>query len=246
MTTAHCRYAYDLVLDTGHRCAPHGHHATELVYCFGTTGELHQGGGMQVYGDGDCFVYQPGGEHWIRTTAPGTQVCVCVTGCGAERLPAGVHAGNTALRDAALAVRRVLQDGGPLQRERLDLAAGGLVLALRMQLDAPGTDAPPPALAARRLIDEGFAGDLTITDLARSVFVSPDYLRQLFRKEFGQSPTHYLISRRIDHARDLLEHGDLPIKKVAAACGIDNPYYFARLFRKVTGTTPSAWRKRFR
>jgi AraC family transcriptional regulator len=55
-------------------------------------------------------------------------------------------------------------------------------------------------------------------------------------------PACHIIQARIDKARDLLGQGDLDVKEVAARCGFDNEYYFSRLFRKVTGTTPSRYR----
>jgi AraC-like DNA-binding protein len=65
----------------------------------------------------------------------------------------------------------------------------------------------------------------------------------MFRETFGTSPMHYLIRRRIEHAQELLRITDLPLQEIARRCGIDNPYYFSRLFRKVVGQTASRYRR---
>lgn len=99
---------------------------------------------------------------------------------------------------------------------------------------------------ARRIPDERFHEPLTIEELARSLYVSPEHLRKLFRGAFGSSPLHYLIRKRIEYAKEMLAATDRPIHEVAQACGIDNPYYFSRLFKRVTGATASEHRARAR
>jgi AraC-like DNA-binding protein len=241
-TTGTCHYGYHLHVQAGHRCQQHEHLATEIVCVLGGSGELHQDDQVVAYQAGECFVYQPPGRHWIDNQVDGEQVCLCVGGCGAERLLPGIRPINDAMHALARRIGSLLADPeAPLRRERLDCLAGSLVLELRaagMQRDHD----QDPAAMARALIDAHFSEHISISNLARRVFVSPDYLRQLFRAAFATSPQKYLIDRRIAHASDLLQRSDLSIGEVAAACGIDNPYYFSRLFRRVMGCTPSAYR----
>lgn len=65
------------------------------------------------------------------------------------------------------------------------------------------------------------------------------HLCRLFHSTFGLSPLTYVNHLRIERAKRLLPHGDLEIAEVARQVGILNPAYFSRLFRKITGQSPS-------
>ena len=68
---------------------------------------------------------------------------------------------------------------------------------------------------------------------------SSDHLRRIFREATGRTPLEYLIELRVDEAKHLLKIGGFRIKEVALRTGFSDPYYFSRLFRKVTGTSPT-------
>lgn len=59
----------------------------------------------------------------------------------------------------------------------------------------------------------------------------------------GMGPIEYIIEQRIRHACLLLVASDKDIQEIAADMGYDNPFYFTRLFKKHTGTPPTAYRK---
>ncbi|PKM23042.1 MAG: AraC family transcriptional regulator [Gammaproteobacteria bacterium HGW-Gammaproteobacteria-14] len=60
----------------------------------------------------------------------------------------------------------------------------------------------------------------------------------------GQTPVQAFLHRKISHACYLLEVSDLSVADVALQFGFDDPYYFSRLFRKITGVSPSSYRQR--
>ena len=66
----------------------------------------------------------------------------------------------------------------------------------------------------------------------------------LFHERYGVSPQEYLLSARIDRAKELLKNKDESIKSVALSVGIENSLYFSRLFKKKTGVTPTEFAKR--
>jgi AraC-like DNA-binding protein len=77
-----------------------------------------------------------------------------------------------------------------------------------------------------------------------SLPMSPDYLRASFKKETGLTPLKYLTLKRIQYAKNLLETNrmnSLMIKEVANQVGFSDPYYFSRVFKKVTGHNPTDW-----
>jgi len=73
--------------------------------------------------------------------------------------------------------------------------------------------------------------------------VSADHLRKLFKKETGKTPVEYLTDMRINYAKQLLKSNknNLSIKEIAAMVGFNDPYYFSRVFKKVTSLSPTQW-----
>lgn len=76
----------------------------------------------------------------------------------------------------------------------------------------------------------------TIEKALSAIPLSHDYFRKLFKIEIGFTPLEYLLAKRIDYAKELLSaskvHG-YKIKEIALLCGIDDQYYFSRLFKKL-------------
>ena len=69
-------------------------------------------------------------------------------------------------------------------------------------------------------------------------------LRRLFRKHLGESPVDFLIRRRMETAMRLLRLTEQPVKWIAFQVGYTGALYFSAEFRKFTGESPSAFRKR--
>lgn len=88
-----------------------------------------------------------------------------------------------------------------------------------------------------------YAEELTREDLAKQVYLSPDYLSRLFRAEEGENLSNYLIRYRIEKARELLRGTREPIHQIACSVGYTNFSYFAKIFRKYVGCTPNEYRK---
>ena len=70
------------------------------------------------------------------------------------------------------------------------------------------------------------------------------YMVHAFKKYKGLSPINYLINRRLDEARHLLETTDYPVSKIALASGFSSQSYFSQVFRKELNMTPGEYRKK--
>lgn len=92
-------------------------------------------------------------------------------------------------------------------------------------------------------INTDLCTDLTLNVLAEQLNVNASYLSMLFKKEVGVTLTDYVNKHRIKHAGRLLLCTNLPIKSIAQKCGISDIYYFTRLFKRIMGTTPKAFRQ---
>lgn len=97
----------------------------------------------------------------------------------------------------------------------------------------------------RRAIEfmhDNCARELTLTEIAASVYVSEFHFARLFKKITGTTPHAYLASIRIERARKLLAETDLAITEVGARVGYNSQSHFTKIFREATGLTPHAFR----
>jgi AraC-like DNA-binding protein len=81
------------------------------------------------------------------------------------------------------------------------------------------------------------------TLLADKCNISEIYFRRLFKKRFGISPKQYVLELRLRKAKQLLLQDNISVTKVSEQCGFTNPYHFSRAFHKITGLTPTEYRK---
>lgn len=108
--------------------------------------------------------------------------------------------------------------------------------------EAPGDS----SLAATRAWALGrLAEPLTVADLAAHAHVSPRTFARRFVAETGVTPLRWLLTARVDRARELLEYGDTGIDLVAEQSGLGSPSNLRLHFRRVLGTSPSAYRAAF-
>lgn len=87
------------------------------------------------------------------------------------------------------------------------------------------------------------ARPLTLQTVARAVGVSETHLSHRFAARMGVPPMRYLQGLRADAAKRLLTTTGLPIQQVAEQCGFADPLYLSRVIRRVTGLSPSAYRR---
>jgi AraC-like DNA-binding protein len=175
-------------------------------------------------------------------------VCIGVIGAGVNSLTPGVIPPDEEVQELAEAISSAVNAEGPFRESRLDFLAGLLVVRLKELTHRESPETTPASLAARAraLLDENLTERMEISDLARRVYVSPGYLRMVFRKEFGESPLHYVIRRRIEQARLLLLSTSDPVQAIADSCGFSSPFYFSRMFRKIVGVAPAVYRAKAR
>lgn len=110
---------------------------------------------------------------------------------------------------------------------------------------------PPegPAVAWQRFapvldhIDQYLNERIQLTDLARLMHWHPTHFANEFSKTLGISPRRYINQKRMEHAQTLLDTTSFRIQEIAAMVGIQDPYYFSRLFRLVVGLSPKAYRE---
>ncbi|HIY58041.1 MAG TPA: AraC family transcriptional regulator [Candidatus Tetragenococcus pullicola] len=94
-------------------------------------------------------------------------------------------------------------------------------------------------------MENNYAQDISIEQLATTHFISPTYLSKIFKEVTGVSPINYLIQIRLEKAFQLLETDEYSIKEVAKAVGYEDAYHFSKSFKKQYGQSPSKIRQEF-
>jgi AraC family transcriptional regulator len=133
------------------------------------------------------------------------------------------------------------------------LLADSTILAMICQLLmlARGTNASQssPGFTSRELkrvsdyVDAHLHREIVLVDLADITGWSVRHFARMFRQSTGQTPHNWVVSRRIERAKDLLRKPALPLAEVALSCGFADQSHFTTSFRKVTGLTPLKWRR---
>jgi AraC family transcriptional regulator len=97
----------------------------------------------------------------------------------------------------------------------------------------------------RRVLDyiaDNLETDISLFDLATIAGMSPHYFSELFKQSTGRPPHNYVLLQKIERAKQLLRNPKRSIIEAGLDVGFQNPSHFARMFRKLEGTTPSRFR----
>ena len=99
--------------------------------------------------------------------------------------------------------------------------------------------------AAIEYIEQNYMrSGLKQSDVAKRIFVSPNYLSTLFKRHVGISFNDYLMRIRIQHAKELLENNHIKIYEVAERVGFINAHYFSACFKRIVGKSPTEFYER--
>ena len=92
-------------------------------------------------------------------------------------------------------------------------------------------------------LDQHLQEDISLEQMANIINVSPFYLSKLFKEEKGITFINFISDKRLEKARDLLEHSDLSIKEITSEIGYNDQNYFSRIFKNKYGLSPKEYRK---
>lgn len=94
----------------------------------------------------------------------------------------------------------------------------------------------------KEIIKRQYNKDLSVTDIANEVYLSPNYISLIFKQETGITITEYITNVRMEAAKELLSTTDFKIFEIAEMVGYENPHYFSTVFKKSTGIHPQNFR----
>lgn len=95
---------------------------------------------------------------------------------------------------------------------------------------------------AIRYIHENYSRDISLNEVAQYIYRSPEYLSRLFKAETGEKFSSYLMSYRLNKAKDMLLNTDMKIYEIAYAVGYTTPSYFSKMYREFVGVAPEVTR----
>jgi AraC family transcriptional regulator len=143
-----------------------------------------------------------------------------------------------------------LDDGspaGPIYGESLANALG--VYLLKRYTVRPSTPVAYkgglPGYRLKRVLDyiaASLDGNISLAQLSAIAGMSPHYFSELFKQSTGRTPHTYVLHQRIERAKQRLRDPECSVIDAGLEAGFENPSHFARVFRRLVGTTPSRFR----
>jgi AraC family transcriptional regulator len=107
----------------------------------------------------------------------------------------------------------------------------------------PGQLAPWQERRATGLLVANLSGNIALEDLARECRLSIRQFTRAFRGSTGRSPHAWLLRHKIEKAKGLLKNSPRVLAEIALECGFTDQSHFTRMFQRVAGVTPGAWRR---
>ena len=148
-------------------------------------------------------------------------------------------------------------------RDERDAAAQSIQrVAILLDIDAAMAELPEPPVAIESASHHGRSGlapwqirqvkthiasnlgaTIRTQDLATIAGLSLSYFSRAFRDSFGDSPHSYQMRRRIERSQGLMLSTNATLTEIALDCGLVDQAHFGRLFRRMVGESPGAWRR---
>ncbi|MEC0371796.1 response regulator [Paenibacillus chibensis] len=156
-------------------------------------------------------------------------------------------------------MRRAMEYGASNYILKLSMSVKDLretLVKVSTELSAQRSPSERPAAATREkithpevnkimdYIEQNYDKDITLKSLARYVMMGENYVSALFKKKTGETLIHYLHRTRVEKAIEYLTTTDLPVNRICQNVGFMNDNYFIKIFKRMTGVTPSQYRMR--
>lgn len=92
-------------------------------------------------------------------------------------------------------------------------------------------------------MEENIEKHLSLQDIADYSGLSPSHLSAIFKKKTGHSPLNYFNIMKVKMACELLDNTSMKLNQICYKVGINDPYYFSRMFSKIMGISPKCYRE---
>jgi AraC-like DNA-binding protein len=96
---------------------------------------------------------------------------------------------------------------------------------------------------AKQMLMNKVRGNISVAEIAKECNMSGSYFLRAFKATTGYTPHQWLLTQRVQQARELLLHSDLPLAEIAIVCHFSDQSHFSRVFSQLMGTSPGNWRR---
>lgn len=165
-------------------------------------------------------------------------ICVYIHQFGMELQFPGM-AGHSLEGGSISSLKRIMETNSIAEMESCTRA---LVQQTQDMAQSSAASADHIVSSVQAYISAHYGEQLSLDQLAQQFYLSSSYLSRLFKRETGTTLTTYLQNVRIEAAKNLLRTTALKSYEVAERVGINDPVYFSRIFKKITGLKPKDYR----
>jgi AraC-like DNA-binding protein len=225
----------------------HSHPYFELIFFIEGKANIHAGADSLDASLFDVLIYPPGLLHTEQLDLERRQEIICLWADLGSSAPFN-HA--IKLRDVRGSMRQLFEmiyleytGNRPFAQDVIACHLRTLFLLARQHFAEPARESQTQVERCLSFIHEHYAREFEVEALAKAVAVSPSYLFRIFRKKMGVTPMHYRNVVRVEKAKLLLLDRALTVEAVAGRVGFEDVKYFARVFKKETGSAPSDFRR---
>jgi AraC family transcriptional regulator len=92
-------------------------------------------------------------------------------------------------------------------------------------------------------VEANIDSSIRVGDLARIVLLSTSHFCRAFKQTFGETPLRYVTRQRMRRAQAIMVCSRDSLAKIAVDCGMCDQAHFSRVFRRIVGVNPGAWRR---
>lgn len=96
---------------------------------------------------------------------------------------------------------------------------------------------------AKKMIEESYTQDISVAEIASYLYLHPNYLTRMFKRETGMTLMDYISYRRIESAKKLLGQPGFKVYEVAERIGYESIAHFNRIFKRETGMSPKEYQR---
>lgn len=241
---------------------PTGMSQVILLYCTDGQGWIQVPNGRVTIQAGSVFAIAPGVPHsygantdnpwtiyWFHLNGSQCAAVTTTTKNDVESAPQALRVGfsEERIRLFDQIVSTILNGYSPANllfaNLTLSFFLGSFVLPENFQPKTRVSTTATPTEKAIQFMQDNLTKPITLDNIAQSAHLSISFFSRKFRQETGYAPIEYFNHLRVQKACQLLHFSDLRINEVASQIGIDDPFYFSRLFRKQMGASPAQYRK---
>lgn len=234
----------------GWQDTPHKKNFVQIFWVVEGSGQFISREEKYHLNSGECFVYFPGQTHLITAisdyfeyrflTIDGQKAEEFVKSFGLKDEP--ILIGECPISEFEILEKEVLDTSPYAQSKNAEKAFALLAIVSGIKKIKKYSAVIEDCLA---LIDSKLhLQEMNVNLLAKELQIHRSQLTRQFKKELGMSPIEFLISRRVQKGLSLLEESRLTIKEIAKLCGYQQPDYFAKAIRAMTGLRPGQIKKR--